>query len=53
MIEFLKKFLAWIGRLTFMIGEGIGFILLILVELWFVTIIVVFIIIAWYLGLLK
>lgn len=53
MSEFFKKFFALMGNILFMIFEAILSILALLFEIWFITVIAVFIFVAWYLGLLT
>lgn len=52
MSDFLKDILKWAWDIVYMIIEAVGFLVEILIEFWFLTIILAFLLIAWYLGLL-
>ncbi|MBI3335650.1 MAG: hypothetical protein HY001_04085 [Candidatus Portnoybacteria bacterium] len=51
--EFLKKCGMWCWRVIEMVFELLGFIILMLWEVWFITVIAIFALIAWYFGLLT
>lgn len=51
--EFLKKTAIWVWRIIEFIAEFIGYVIVLIFDLWFIAIIAIFIFIAWYLGLIK
>ena len=52
MNNFLKDVLEWVWNILYMILEAIGYLVEILVEYWFLTIILAFLLLAWFLKLL-